>query len=124
MPTRTRRSLNSRLRGGKKHFLIVSRRYVAVKPQTTACKRLRYLLAQARERGLGNRITIDLTLLRGLGYYTGLVFEGYVDELGFPLCGGGRYDDLLPSFGLASPAVGWSAGIERILIALERRTRR
>ena len=87
-------------------------------------QRLRFLLAQARERGLGDRLTVDLTLLRGLGYYTGFVFEGYVGEIGFPLCGGGRYDDLLPRFGLGAPAVGWSAGIERILIALERRTKR
>lgn len=86
--------------------------------------RLRFLLARARERGLEHRLTVDLTLLRGLGYYTGFVFEGYVGEIGFPLCGGGRYDDLLPSFGLAASAVGWSAGIERILIALERRALR
>jgi ATP phosphoribosyltransferase regulatory subunit len=84
-------------------------------------QRLRDLLRQAKERGLGDRITVDFTLLRGLGYYTGFVFEGYVGDLGFPLCGGGRYDDLLPKFGLVAPAIGWSAGIERILIALERK---
>jgi ATP phosphoribosyltransferase regulatory subunit len=56
-----------------------------------------------------------------LEYYTGFVFEGYVDDLGFSLCGGGRYDGLLPRFGLDVPAVGWMCGIERILIALQRR---
>ncbi len=83
-------------------------------------KRLQFLLDEAQKRGLEHRITVDPTLLRGLGYYTGMVFEGYVGELGFPLCGGGRYDDLLPRFGLEAPAVGWSVGIERILLALER----
>ena len=87
-------------------------------------QRLRDLLRQARERGLSERVTVDFTLLRGPGYYTGLVFEGYVGEIGFPLCGGGRYDDLLPRFGLTAPAVGWSTGVERMLIALERREKK
>jgi ATP phosphoribosyltransferase regulatory subunit HisZ len=47
--------------------------------------------------------------------------EGYVAQAGFSICGGGRYDDLLPRFGFAAGAVGWSVGVERILIALERR---
>jgi histidyl-tRNA synthetase len=59
--------------------------------------------------------------LRDLEYYTGFVFEGYVPEIGFALCGGGRYDSLLPRFGYEVPAVGWTAGVERLLIALERR---
>ncbi|MDB5092921.1 MAG: phosphoribosyltransferase regulatory subunit, partial [Candidatus Eremiobacteraeota bacterium] len=53
--------------------------------------------------------------------YTGFQFEGYVEEIGFSLCGGGRYDTLLPKFGYDVPAVGWTAGVERLLIALERR---
>ena len=65
--------------------------------------------------------SVDFALLRDLEYYTGFIFEGYVPEIGFPLCGGGRYDSLLPTFGYDVPAVGWSAGVERILIALERR---
>lgn len=83
--------------------------------------RLQRLLERASELGIGDRVTVDFALLRDLEYYTGFVFEGYVDELGFSLCGGGRYDGLLPRFGLDVPAVGWMCGIERILIALERR---
>lgn len=83
--------------------------------------RLERLLDRASELGIGDRVTVDFALLRDLEYYTGFVFEGYVDELGFSLCGGGRYDGLLPRFGLDVPAVGWMCGIERILIALERR---
>lgn len=82
--------------------------------------RLTYLLDYAKDQGIVERISIDPTLLRGQGYYTGLVFEGYVRELGFPLCGGGRYDGLLPRFGLDAAAVGWTTGIERLLNALER----
>ncbi|MGH8163525.1 MAG: ATP phosphoribosyltransferase regulatory subunit, partial [Rhodanobacteraceae bacterium] len=71
--------------------------------------------------GLRDRINLDFALLRDLEYYTGFVFEGYIDDLGFSLCGGGRYDRLLPRFGLDVPAVGWMVGVERILLALERR---
>ena len=67
------------------------------------------------------RVTVDFALLRDLDYYTGFLFEGYVEEIGFSLCGGGRYDSLLPRFGFDVPAVGWTAGVERLLIALERR---
>jgi len=84
-------------------------------------ERLGRILSRADELGFGDRINVDCSLLRDITYYTGFIFEGFVDELGFALCGGGRYDALLPSFGFAVGAVGWSVVIERILIALERR---
>jgi len=99
----------------------------AVRPRCTTEKskaglqRLERLLERASELGMAERVTVDFALLRDLEYYTGFVFEGHVDQLGFSLCGGGRYDGLLPRFGLDVPAVGWMCGIERILIALERR---
>jgi ATP phosphoribosyltransferase regulatory subunit len=87
-------------------------------------ERLEILLARAAERGYGERIHVDLSLLRDFQYYTGVVFEGFVGEVGFSLCGGGRYDELLPRFGFDAGACGWSASIERLLIALERRVRK
>lgn len=83
-------------------------------------ERLNYLLQRMNDAGYGDRVRVDFSLLRELGYYTGLVFEGYVDSVGFPLCGGGRYDGLLPRFGLETGAVGWATGIERLMIARER----
>ena len=59
--------------------------------------------------------------MRDITYYTGFIFEGFASQVGFALCGGGRYDALLPRFGLVRGAVGWSLSIERLLIALERR---
>lgn len=88
-----------------------------------ALDRLAALLARARALGGASQVNVDFALLRDLEYYTGFVFEGFVAELGFSLCGGGRYDSLLPRFGFDVPAVGWTAGVERLLIALERRGR-
>ncbi|MGB9793232.1 MAG: ATP phosphoribosyltransferase regulatory subunit, partial [Thermacetogeniaceae bacterium] len=70
--------------------------------------------------GSQDQVCIDLTLLRGLGYYTGIVFEGYTSGVGYPLCGGGRYDALLAKFGFDCPATGFALGIERIMAALEK----
>jgi histidyl-tRNA synthetase len=65
---------------------------------------------------------VDLSLARGLRYYTGLVFEIYVDSSHGPLqvCGGGRYDDLVRALGgrESVPACGFSFGLERVDLAL------
>jgi histidyl-tRNA synthetase len=69
-------------------------------------------------------VVVDLSLARGLRYYTGLVFEIYDDGPDGPLqlCGGGRYDDLVRALGgrEAVPACGFSIGLERTKLALER----
>ena len=83
--------------------------------------RLREILARADRLGFGERLAVDLSLLRDVSYYTGFIFEGFASEVGFALCGGGRYDSLLPRFGFEAGAVGWSVNVERLLIALERR---
>ncbi len=65
---------------------------------------------------------LDPTLVRGLDYYTRTVFEFESDRLGAQaaLGGGGRYDGLVEQLGGPStPACGWAAGIERILLALD-----
>ena len=65
-------------------------------------------------------VAIDLGLLRGFEYYTGVVFEGYAPGIGFPICGGGRYDKLVGQFGFECPATGFALGIDRTIIALEK----
>jgi histidyl-tRNA synthetase len=65
---------------------------------------------------------IDPTLVRGLDYYTRTIFSFVCDRLGAQseIGGGGRYDGLIEQLGgPATPAVGWAAGIERILLALD-----
>ena len=85
-------------------------------------------------RGYGDRVTIDPSVVRGLGYYTGPVFEAeltfeIMDEKGRPrqfgsVAGGGRYDDLVKRFtGQAVPAVGVSIGVDRLLAALRAKGR-
>jgi histidyl-tRNA synthetase len=70
----------------------------------------------------GVAYVLDAALVRGLDYYTRTVFEFTSDVLGAQsaLGGGGRYDGLVSELGGPdTPAVGWAAGIERILLALD-----
>jgi ATP phosphoribosyltransferase regulatory subunit len=67
---------------------------------------------------VAGRIIFDLGLVRSLGYYTGAVFQVYDPAYGVPLGGGGRYDELLGSFGRPLPAVGFALNVERLHIAL------
>lgn len=64
--------------------------------------------------------TVDPAFARGLEYYTGMIFELYVPQLDIALGGGGRYDRLIETFGgEPTPAVGFAAGIDRIVLAMQ-----
>lgn len=106
---------------GREDVLEMVRPVCTTPESLDALERLESILERASQLGYADRINIDFALLRDLEYYTGFVFEGYIADLGFSLCGGGRYDSLLPRFGYDAPAVGWMVGVERILLALERR---
>jgi ATP phosphoribosyltransferase regulatory subunit len=75
-----------------------------------AVERLAHVAEAAR--GLGDRLEIDLGEVRGLGYYTGLVFNIYAAGAPGPIGGGGRYDTLLARFGDPRCAVGFSLDLD------------
>ena len=65
------------------------------------------------------RLAFDPTLVRGMSYYTGPIFEISMDEFGGSVGGGGRYDEMIGRFtGQATPACGFSIGFERIVMLL------
>jgi len=76
-------------------------------------KELRMLFQLAEDYGYGDWIQFDASVVRGLAYYTGVVFEGF-DKAGQlrAICGGGRYDRLLSLYGSAKevPCVGFGFG--------------
>lgn len=77
---------------------------------------LEELFSLVASAGVGTRVELDLSLARGLNYYTGAIFE--VKACGFAIgsiCGGGRYDNLTGIFGLPDMSgVGVSFGADRI----------
>ena len=65
------------------------------------------------------RMFFDPTLVRGMSYYTGPIFEISMDEYGGSVGGGGRYDEMIGRFtGQNTPACGFSIGFERIIMLL------
>lgn len=85
-----------------------------------AINELKELNTTLKAFGVDNKIFVDFSILRDFNYYTGIIFEGYSDSLGFPLCGGGRYDKLLGNFGFDCPATGFALGVERVLQVLKK----
>jgi histidyl-tRNA synthetase len=70
----------------------------------------------------GVELLFDPTLVRGMGYYTGALFEVSVPGYPFSFAGGGRYDRMLGGLiGREVPACGFSIGFERVVLALEER---
>ncbi|EGG80676.1 histidine-tRNA ligase [Lachnospiraceae bacterium 2_1_46FAA] len=68
------------------------------------------------------KISFDPTLVRGMSYYTGTIFEIAMDEFGGSVGGGGRYDEMIGKFtGQQTPACGFSIGFERIVMLLLER---
>ena len=73
-------------------------------------------LIALRDAVPGTGIDFDPTLVRGMGYYTGTIFEIAHPDFGYSLGGGGRYDHMIGRFlGQEVPACGFSIGFERIV---------
>lgn len=86
-----------------------------------AAKDLQQIIDMAKEYDGKIKIELDFSLVRGLGYYTGSIFEIKLsDEIG-SVGGGGRYDNLLSMYGQGDTAVGISLGIERLMALLKNR---
>ncbi|MEK6335816.1 MAG: histidine--tRNA ligase [Acidobacteriota bacterium] len=87
-----------------------------------AIEDVRKVLQLAENRTKPRRVFLDLTLARGLSYYTGTIMEMNVADLPGSLGGGGRYDNLVGMFSKQSiPACGFSLGLERIITVMNER---
>ena len=87
-----------------------------------AIKNLSHIYDLLSAQGLAEHLVIDLGEARGMDYYTGVTIEGFSPGLGFSICNGGRYDELIGLYGRSLPAVGFGLGVERVLLALEEQS--
>ena len=106
--------------------LTVAAHPLAIHPDSAAAlAELRTLFEYLEEMGALDRIVFDLSLARGLDYYTGVIYEAVLQggAVG-SIAAGGRYDTLVGMFsGKAVPAVGVSIGIERVFAIMELQMR-
>jgi len=105
---------------GREEVLEEAENMICNKLSLSALKEIKKVYNLLRDYGLEEYVLIDLGIIRDFDYYTGIIFEGYTDYLGFPICGGGRYDKLCSKFGENLPSTGFAAGLERLIMALER----
>jgi histidyl-tRNA synthetase len=88
--------------------------------------RVHFEVVQRRLDAFGVPYMLDPVLVRGLDYYTRTTFEfiGPDENANSTICGGGRYDGLIEEIGgPATPAIGFGAGLERLILAIENEGR-
>jgi histidyl-tRNA synthetase len=90
----------------------------------TGVARLAELLAAVKAAGVPeSRLRLDVAIARGLDYYTGTIFETFLDQLpdGGSICSGGRYDNLAELYTSQKlPGIGASLGLDRLLAYMEQ----
>ncbi len=94
----------------------------AAGPDAPGVKRLGEIVAALEALGVAGTFVLDPSITRGLDYYTGIVFETFLDRLpGIgSVCSGGRYDDLASLYtSQRLPGVGASIGLDRLMAAME-----
>ena len=107
------------LRGDEK-ILERAKKMVTNRRSLQAVEKLKDIYSYLVSYQVAEYINFDLSLIRGLNYYTGMIFEGFTEKLGYTICGGGRYDNLLGQYGVEKiPAVGFAIGVQRLALALE-----
>lgn len=83
-----------------------------------ALKEMKEIFAILNASGNSDWITFDASIVRGLSYYTGMVFEGFskTTEIKRSICGGGRYDELLTTYGYPKPVAACGFGFGDVVI--------
>ena len=116
LPSQQRKVLHALIHlTGNAETIDEARRLVSNEKSMSALDNLAELYAELRRRKLTEHLTIDLSEVRGLDYYTGIIFKIYVPGLGFEVGSGGRYDNLLKNFGCDLPSVGFTFFLERLM---------
>ena len=76
---------------------------------------LENLYLNLQKLGYEKYLSVDISMLPRVNYYSGIFFKGYVKEIGSTVIRGGRYDNLLESFGKSIPAIGFSVDVNLLI---------
>jgi histidyl-tRNA synthetase len=107
---------------GEEALNYVEKNFENIKLVKEGLSELREIINLSQLFEINNLIEVDFSLVRGLDYYTGPVFEIKSKEHIVSIAGGGRYDDLIEKFsGISIPATGISLGIERLYEILSKK---
>lgn len=112
---------------GGPEVLKKARAYTRHPKAAAALDQLESLHSKLCLMGLGEYLSFDLGMVHQLGYYTGIIFRGYVKGAGEYVLSGGRYDRLLSQFGMDRGAVGFGVNVDSLTQAageMEKKDRR
>ena len=88
-------------------------RLISVNDETEAAlHELGELDSILRKQGENNEINLDFSIVNDLSYYSGIIFQGYIEGIAAKVLSGGRYDKLLRKFGKASGAIGFAVYLD------------
>lgn len=111
----------NRITSGKNPFESCVAELGDVLPQEVK-KNLEEILAVTKRTVKCGKVVFDVTLVRGMGYYTGTIYEVSAEGLNSAIAGGGRYDKMIGKIvGNDVPACGFSIGFERIVLLMQER---
>lgn len=105
---------------GKREMLEDVKSRVSDQKLSGSIDRLLEVLDILEDLDAGDYFTVDLGMVKRLDYYTGIIFKGMTYGMGFPVLGGGRYDNLCDDFDRPMAATGFSLGLDLALAALYR----
>lgn len=121
LPNKAKQALKSiPLLQGKEDILEFANNLALNEQSRKALDNLHDIYELLKLYGVADNVNFDLGVNRDFSYYTGMVFEVYAPGIGYPICGGGRYDNMLSDFGTDCPATGFALGIERLMLALAK----
>ena len=104
---------------GREEVLEKARAWAVTEQSQLAIENLIQVYQVLKIYGLAEHIIIDLGETYAFDYHTGVVFQVFTESLGYPIGGGGRYDNLIGQFGYPCPATGFAFELEMVLAALE-----
>lgn len=124
LPDKAKKALKSiPLLQGKEDILEFANNLALNEQSRKALDNLHDIYELLKVYGVADNVNFDLGVNRDFSYYTGMVFEIYAPGIGYPICGGGRYDKMLSDFGTDCPATGFALGIERLMLALDKQNK-
>lgn len=100
---------------GGVEILDIGEKYAINNEILNEIKYLRNIYEILDNLGYGDKLTFDLGIVPRLNYYTGIIFKGYVEGIVDTVLRGGRYDDLISTFGRDLPAVGFSINLDPLV---------
>ncbi|MDV2583414.1 ATP phosphoribosyltransferase regulatory subunit [Alkalibacillus haloalkaliphilus] len=106
---------------GSPNYVITEAEKIAVnRGMKQSLKRLVELVNQLEQLGYAHYISIDLGLVNHLNYYSGTMFQGYIEGYGKPIIQGGRYDQLTKYFDLETSAIGFGIYLDDLISIVKK----